>query len=641
MKLFTFFGGLLIAQIAYGQMSDLAGVGNVKSNELSMTVYAPDSSAEAVVLEDHGATDMRRDYSKGSYYITYKRYTRIKILKKAGLNYANVKIPIYNFSHDSREHVTDIAGRTYNGNEFQDMNTDAIFIEKRSDKLSYQKFTLPNVREGSIIEYTYTIESGLLFELRDWHFQHDIPTVESNYELFLLPGFSYRILFQSDRKLDTDEHSQVGDGIKYRWGLKNVEALRSEAYITTLEDYRAKVYFELISTSLNGMLINYTKNWKDLDKTLLIDAGFGRAINKTGFLKDSIAAIKQKIPTTDTLGRITAVHRFVRQNMNYNGRETFMVEKNLEDAFLKRSGSVAEINLLLVAMLRELDLPANPVLLSTRSNGKISKIYPLLSKFDYVLAHINLNGKDLLLDATDKFRKMDLIPFECLNEDGRLIAKNARWIPLKSTEKYSQVQLVTAQMLPNGQCKTNITQSFAGFTAADIRKKIFETGIDKYKEHFVAKNPEWQVSNLKFENIENTEEALQLTFEALVGDEKEADRVYFNPMFLRHILSNPFKTAERYFPIDFGVGQEQIYVGTFTIPDGYAVEETPKDLSLVLPNKAGSFRYLTQITKGEIKTSVRFSINKTFFEPKDYSQIKAFYDQIVSKETELVVLKKK
>ncbi len=627
---------------AIAQINDSSRVlGHVKPSELTMTVYAPDSSAEAVVLEDRGTTYLSKNDSRG-YFVEYKRYTRIKILNKSGLDYANVRVPFYNFGTNQTEDFTEVVGRTYNGSQFQEMLKGDIFEEKKTEKYSLKKFSLPNVREGSIIEYSYTIHSDLVFNLRDWNFQREIPTLNSTYVLYLIPGFEYRILFQGVSKLATDESTPVSDGTKFNWAMTNIPALKKEPYITELENHRAKVYFELIATTLNGSGREiYSKSWDDLDKTLITSADFGAAMNKSGFVKDSIEAIKKSITENDTMGRVAAVYDFVRRNMNYNGKETYFVDKNLKDAYQKRSGSAAEINLMIVAMLRELDIPANPVILSTRSNGRVSKEYPLLSKFDYVIANVEVGGKDLLLDATDKFRRMGTIPFDCLNDEGRLIAKKSRWVLLKPAEKHSQIHSVSLQITAAGQFKGKIVQNYAGYAAAELRKKIFEINQDRFKEEMATKNPDWQLSNVTIENVNSTNESVQVSFDALIGDEKEAERFYLNPIVSNQLSKNPFKKTNRIYPIDFGTTQEQIYVASLTLPPDYVVEELPKNMSIVLPNGAGRFIYATQIENNTIKINTRFTINRTIFEAAEYDMLREFYDKIVTKQAELMVLKKK
>ena len=150
---------------AIAQQDTFFRIGQTSLGELDMKSYAKDSSAEAVILADYGLSRLIKDDIRG-YMTIYRRYTRIKILKKSAYNYANISVPFYRFSANQEEIVRDIQARTYNlkdgSMQYQEMGKSAIFEEKRSDKVYLSKFTLPNIHEGSVIEYSYTIESDLV-----------------------------------------------------------------------------------------------------------------------------------------------------------------------------------------------------------------------------------------------------------------------------------------------------------------------------------------------------------------------------------------------------------------------------------------------------------------------------------------------
>lgn len=629
----------LLASSAWAQEEALFAVGQTKLAELQMKVYPNDSTADGVILEDRGTCALIKDDARG-YMTVYRRYTRIKILKKSAFSYATVEVPFYDLGTNQREQVRDITARTYNLNNdafaFTTLEKNAVFEEKKTDKVYLTKFAMPNVREGSVIEYSYTIESDLVFQLRDWEFQMALPTVRSNFWLTLIPNFEYRILFQSIRKFSTDETSDVAGGICYHWGLEQIPALRDEPFITTLEDYRAKIWFELVATNLQGEKRRYAQKWEDLDRTLALDDSFGKALNKSNFLKETA----QNLSNTDTLKRAQAAYQWVRTNMNWDGRSTWWTTKSLKDAYEKRTGSAADLNLMLVALLREMQLDANPVVLSTRSNGKFSKDFPLLSKFNYVVAHLNLNGQDILLDATDHLRPFGMLPFNCLSQEGRLIAgQKSRWVPLKPTERRTKVVSATVELLPNGQLKGQASNSMGGYAAWDVRQQIAQLNLESYRTK-LSKN-EGQLENIDIKNADQPDQRLVISYANTLGEAQEASRFYVNPLVDGRINANPFKKMARTFVIDFGVPVEEIITVSMAIPAGFVVEELPKNAALSLPNNAGRFLYAAQTSGNTVQVTSRLVIRNTLFEPEQYDVLRAFYDQIIAKHGELVVITKK
>jgi hypothetical protein len=78
----------------------------------------------------------------------------------------------------------------------------------------------------------------------------------------------------------------------------------------------------------------------------------------------------------------------------------------------------------------------------------------------------------------------------------------------------------------------------------------------------------------------------------------------------------------------------------FTIPEGYKVEELPKNKNIILGDKDGRFIYSIAQTDNRIVLNLRFSIDKPLFLPLEYQKLKDFFDRIIAAESEQIVLKK-
>lgn len=122
--------------------------------------------------------------------------------------------------------------------------------------------------------------------------------------------------------------------------------------------------------------------------------------------------------------------------MKWNENYGIYAYGTLRAAFNKNEGNMAEINLLLVNLLRSAGVEAYPVLFSTRSHGMIKQFYPMYSSFNGVLACARLNGKDILMDATSTFLEPGELPENCMNGNGmKIMDKRIEWIPLRSSEQ--------------------------------------------------------------------------------------------------------------------------------------------------------------------------------------------------------------
>ncbi len=638
--------------------------GKIDVADLQMKVYPKDTTAEAVVLGDVGRAYF--DYSSSGFALIYERHRRVKILKKSGYDWATVKIPLYNSkAKTDKEEVLDLRGYTYNlenGQIIKDkLEKESIVLEKEDENNSVKRFTFPKVKEGTIVEYSYKLKSDFYYNFRDWIFQSTIPVVWSEFSSSVPEYFSYRKLMQGSEPLFINKESEgmavfmiktdrnsLGNMSavtkENRWVVKDVPAIRNEPFITTINDYVSKMEFELSFTSFPGSgYKNYASSWNSINDRLIENEFFGQQLNQSGYLKEIVPSIKAS--TKDTLAQIELAYNHIKQTMTWNERTSLYVGTTLKKAYEAKTGNVADLNLMLVRLIRELGFDANPVILSTRDNGRILDNYVLLSKFNYVIAHVNIGGKDLFLDATASQSPMGVLPIRALNGQGRLIHKeHTRWVELNSPAKYSETVMVNVGLNPDGTAKANLEATHFGYDGIDERKKYYGQGKEKYIEAIKNKNTNWSIEKTNIENIDNANDPFVLRHELKINDFSTVagEKIYFNPIMYGSQKENPFKNPDRRFRVDFGVLSENNFLATYTLPTGYVVEEIPKNIKISLPNDGGKFSYAIALTeKGDLSISSKILMKKTAYLIEEYDALRAFYDQIIQKHAEQIVLKKK
>jgi hypothetical protein len=682
----SFLGFLLIFSIssfAQNSKPDPIKFGKVDIADLQMKVYAKDSTADAVVLCDYGNVYYRYSNIRG-FVRVFERTRRIKIFKKSAYEWATHLVGIrHRFSkmgEPIKEDFEKVKGVTYNlvnGKIVESkLKNEDIIEEKKTDDVDIKKFTLPNVQEGSVLEYTYTIASDLNY-IPEWDFQRSIPTLWSEYRVSIPEYYIFRVQFQGYENLTTNEQthgtadfritqsservaSEISDAIlersesttrtisanttNYRWVLQNAPAIRNEAYITTIEDYVDRVSFDLASVRLpNSPHKNFSTTWKDLSNDLMSHEKFGSQLAHFSFLKNAAENIKKQ--AQDTLGRIALAHDFVRKNVKWNSHEGTHTENGVKTAYEGKIGNNADMNLMLVGLLRELGYSSNPVILSTRSNGYILESYLLLSKFNYTIAHVDVGGKDLLLDATEPFVKVGALPVRCLNGIGRLIVNKefGRWVSLASTEKATKTVLLNVNLDEKGQLAGNWDVYYSGYSGIDERQKLSKLGNERYASEFKKSITGLEIKKSDIANIDDLSQALVLKNEVKTDNvgQTGGDRIYFKPMLSESREKNPFVIPNRKYPVDFSSPIEETFKATYQIPKGYVVEEVPKNIKMTLSEDGGMYSFLIRSTPdGKLMVSSRLVINKTTFYAEEYDGLKQFFDQIIAKHAEQIVLKK-
>ncbi|ALI98888.1 DUF3857 domain-containing protein [Rufibacter tibetensis] len=622
--------------------------GVVSEEEVKMRLYPKDTSAAVVILADYGYLHFPNPLSQK---FTLERVTRIKILEKGGLEWANVEIPYYHKSASSKEEVSSIAGTTYNWEKGQvvkvPLGPDAIFDLKKNGALHVKKFAMPAAKEGAVLDITYSIASEFISNLTEWSFQSAIPVAHSEFRAHIPEYYNYRPYVLGFEPLLINE---VKAGVlpsgktktkEYRWVLKDAPAITQEAHTTTIEDYVTRIEFQMMSIRLPGEYAErLSLTWNGFVQALLEEESFGRMLETADFYQPEILKFKD---IRDPVDRIAAVQEFVKNNVKWNGYDGVLATQSFRKTLASKTGNVADINLLLMAILKSTGLPVQPVLLSTRDHGMVPRHSPIPEKFNYVVGYLEIGARKFLLDATEPVLPFGMLPDRCLNEEGWMVSKPGTiWVPLQSSEKTMSFLTADVQVQPDGVLSGKGKESFKGYYGVDLRKAIQAAGEAKGLNAQPGPVQKVQREKLAIQNLADYKKPLNLEYDIVSeGSFDENGIIYLQPMLFKAQVENPFKLSTRKYPVDFGYPLEEVYMCSFTLPEGYVVEELPKNILVSLPENGGSFTYALEVAENKIKVTSKLNIAKPIFLAQEYALLKEFYNQIIAKHAEQIVLKKK
>ncbi len=131
-----------------------------------------------------------------------------------------------------------------------------------------------------------------------------------------------------------------------------------------------------------------------------------------------------------------------------------------------------------------------------------------------------------------------------------------------------------------------------------------------------------------------------LTIEVADKVELMGDKIVFKPLLFETIDKNKYTLETRSYPVNYNYPISETYVFEYTIPDGYAVESLPQSGNYKLPDGAISMMYNIKAENNKIRLIYKRNISKILFIPDEYPALKEFYDLIVKKHAEQVILKK-
>ncbi|MGN7886517.1 hypothetical protein [Dyadobacter sp. 22481] len=646
---------------AFAQDDFKPKLGLIDRASLEMAAYPGDSTADAVFLYDYGKVTFSYDDLKG-LLMTTNIWVRVKILKESALDRASVAIPHYmGSSYKEQEWVDDLKGYTYNLENDQIVRTElekkAIRREKTTDTQNTVKFNLPNAKKGSIIEYSYSLVSpmNVRHEPDVWTFQGSIPRKWSEYNIIIPAFLDYKMTMGGYLTLDIHKQEPVnvpvghsiydGPGLSYRFVIKDVPAFVNEPYITTASDYVSKINFELASINVPGeMKKNFSQTWENVERTLDEATWFGGELRRSGFLK----AVRDEIAgkATDPLERMNLAYEHIQERMKWDGYSGLFAGDGIKKAYDNRKGNACDINLMLTVLLRELDLECNPFLLSTRTHGYLHQEIPMIESFNYVVAHVKIGEKTYFLDASESYSKPGMLPERALNGFGRLIPKKGKgsFLEIIPGDSQSKLEMINASIVPeDGTLKGSYSISYGGYEALDWRSKYAAEGDNVFQDDLKKGVPEWKIRNVAIKNkTDDFKGTVNVSCDFEMEDENASPGVfYFNPIMAGRWTKNPLKSKERIYPIDLGAGISASFIGNFTLPEGYALEEMPKAEIIMLPDKGGKFSYQVRQTGNVISVNTMINVSRTRFMPEEYPDLKEFFERVLQKHAQPLVIKKK
>jgi hypothetical protein len=609
--------------------------GVIPMEDMEMRQYPKDTSAAAVVLTDFGHAKI--EVLPSMLKMHFDRHVRIKILKKEGLDWANALIELYHDGIGSEEErVYNLKASTYNlenGKIVESkMPKDLVFKEKFNKHTTHHKFTLPNVKVGSVIEYSYTVSSEDWSTFPNWEFQRSIPTRWSEFWAMVPQELQYQKYMQG-------YVATTSANPKYNWSAKDVPAFKPEPHMTSEREYVAKMNFALSYIVLPTRTIEIMGSWDKLSKNLLASEHWGGVIKGSGFLKKTVEEVTAGID--DPKAKIEAIFNYVRHTLNWTGTKDYSPD-NLKKVFEAKKGSSGDINIALASMLTKAGFNVDMVLLSTRDHGFVRKPFPMSKQFNYVICQVRLPNEMILLDATERYLPMGLLPERCLNGEGLIVSNsNTGWVNLESKTKWKTVINTDLKLEPNGTLRGKLNFIHDGYAAGKMRNEYFRDGETEYLKKIVT-GKSWEITEAKFQNTKEVDKPAIEDHSILMENHASVagSQIYLNPFVIAHFDENPFKAETRTYPVDFTCPRESTYLCKISIPEGYAIDELPKNKILALPNNAGRFVYNVGSTGNQINITCILSINRSLFVQDEYPDLREFLNLVIAKETEQIVLKK-
>ncbi len=627
--------------------------GKIPEADLKTTHCSFDSSATSMVLQEVGSYDLT--YTKDGWRVRVNCRKRIKIFDESALEQGN--LCIFYRSDREVENFKDLDVQLIlPSGEVQKVKSDNVFTEQLNKRVAAKKVFIPNLQKGCIIEYRYELESAYIHSLYEtWYFQQETPVRWSQVTVTIPQYFNYVYLMQSPRKFDLNEQHEESVSPPYGasysasviiYGLSNLLAIKDEPYITTLNDYRAQIGFQLSEIYYPGSPVEKVMTtWTNLAEIMIKNEDFGAQYLKSSHFDKIWTAFRKVVPEDTPKDQLPElVLRFISTNIKWNGENRRYSEHGLDAAFVKKTGSTADINLSVIALLRKLGFDAVPMLISTRDHGAMFSAYPFSEQFNTVVAFLYQGEEGILLDATNPLRALGKMRGECYNGEGWLVdEKRPNWVQIAAPE-YSETWVSTMKINEVGEMSGHFTMLLAGPAATSWRIDLEGTKeADFLKRHFASEYAERSFDSIVVSDRQALDKPLKVDFYCRIPNAATAvnDFLYVRPVFDFFITENPLKSLKRSFPVNFTYPRKAQYILLLQIPKGYSVEDMPEPIRSSLPNNGGKIQFsCAKISDTEVQVILKANLAQVQFMPEEYSGLRHYFDQMADRVQFQLALKK-
>lgn len=625
--------------------------GKPTQQELTMTEYAADKDADAVEL--YRNVEVRYEFINGDFRVLNYVKRRLKVLKPEGKSVADGEILIWrNSSNDTHEVVRALKATAYNLENGKvvktKMESSSVHEEELDTNDKLLKFSVPQVRVGTVIEYEYRLESDYYYQLRDWYAQSDIPVLYTRYSVSIPEWLSFHIeesgmntlekqtdsnsLTVGEEHVNTEERIFIG---------RNLPALKDDDYVWRAEDYGCKVTHELQGIYIPGYVHkNYSSTWKDIDERLEKDDEFGGRIKKSSPLKDDILAAG--IPQiADSRERFEAIWKMLTKRVRWNGNYAFWA-KSGNKVLKEGTGTNADINFLLINMLHDAGIESSPVVLRLRNRGRLPLSHASMKYLSTFVVAVELNDSTTAyFDSSAQDGYLNVLPAVLSVDRARIIRKDhtSDWVNLQNMALATERSFIQATLTADGQLSGTLSRALDGEAAAAVRKR-WRTAKDSADViHDMQEDKSIEISDYRLQGRYDFSPRLREIIQFTKQCTTAGDIIYLNPLVIPPITKNPFTAETRNLPIELPYKQRTTLNVTLTLPDGWQLEETPKPIILRLDGITASIMY--QQKGNQLTVLYKENVSRTFFTQQQYQDMKALLDKQVESCKTIVTLTKK
>lgn len=621
--------------------------GKISDEEWSMTEYAKDPAANAVVLFDIGSV-----YFDSEGAVVFERHKRLKVFNR---NAFDVVADVSFLMYQRERLVFDAATFSRNGagkvtkNEVENKQ---IFDTNLSNGRKERKFTYPALSEGCILDLKYVRYTDIV-SLRNWYFQDgDLPTIHNEYRLQIPDSWDYTTFYRGQHPLTSQtkaakditflvgSHNYTFQGTQYKWIMHDSPKFEAEKYVSSEIDYIDQITGKLTSyIPLGGSdRKDVIKDWGSVKEMYMEHEQFGKKLETANYFKKLLEANPQ-LTKGSALQNAKAIYAFVKKEMEWNDYYSdFSDDAKLSTIYERHTGNSADINFILYNLLQAGGIKVTPLVTSTREYGSIERHYPSWQQFNHFLLFATIGESDFFLDATHDAVPFGMLHTNMLNRYCLIMDKQPKdlWVNTQINVGYQDSEKMTLTVDQEGNLQGSMRLTQQGYSAYKKRLIARKVETKKFIEAYYAELvPDIVIDSFQMKNLENDTLPLVtvLHFKIPQYAQVSGGNIYFSPSIFTRSKDNPFVATERYSVIDFGAPIESQSTVTIKIPEGYRLEGFNADNTLIMPDSTAYCQRKIMVSSNLIQILDKVKIGLSEYPATQYADLRRLFEAIYTDNT--------
>jgi len=627
--LFFCFGSKAAAQEAeFGKFTD---------QELLIEEVSFEPEAKYVVLYKSGDSY----FKYGGIHTDY--FYRYKVLTDESSDFGDFRISFYR-GDNLFEQISQVKAQVsyLEGNSRKNirLGNEAIKEVDLGDGYVEIRIAFPQVKKGSILEFSYKKVSKMLSLLDGWGFQGEYPSLYSSYRFKAPIFFQYQMIIQGRRLAEVTKVTERSNS--YSWMLRDIPSLPIEPFVGSLMDYQERVDGYLFSSEyykeeeLESSEIFYS-SWDQVATEILLIDDYRSYLYKTG--PNSLLADLDFSDSTQA-GLAKKIFDYVSTSYKTIGSRWLEPIYPLPRMVDLKRGNSFDKNLLLSYLFRMHGIESHLIMINERGKGRSQLIEkPYIFQFHSAILKAEIEGKPVFLDASDSIMPFGLVPVRKLVPRGFFMEKeNGRLDELSIHHRSGTINQMIFEVDEEGKAFLKTTERYTDYAAlkwdekySGLTQKLLKAQ-DRYKDFEL----------IDFEVLNQIKEKRMLTvnYQEPVGS-LEDKVIVLEPFTNSIFFKNIFTQNERILPIEFDYPTYESYTVTIPIPKGYELEDYPESGSITIPSKGVKFSFQISAESHEIKVNTRIELSQSLFPVAEYPDLKFILESIADKYSQPIILKKK